>query len=173
MKRLLLLAALALLLPALPAKADGSGHTWDVLVVDKDPKGTNVRAAPSGQVIKVIAFTGNAGLRSVKISAQADGWFKVAVGGTVGWMHGSVLGTCAAATEDGAPALSQKPQNDSPANTRIPAGAPVSLLDMQNEWLKVRSVDAKGKSHDGWLPEQALAMSEAEREACAKAWARK
>lgn len=167
----LLLASLFLLLFALPAAAGDVGHSWNVLVIDKDPKGTNVRQSPAGNVIKVIPL-GNGGTpRQAQVSGQSGNWFKVEVGGVTGWMHGSVLGTCAAGTEDGAPALAKSPRNGSPVGAKIPAGAPVRLLGMHGPWLHVRYVDAKGGEHDGWLPEQALAMSENERDACVRAWA--
>lgn len=171
MKALLLLAALATALPVPPAEAAGEGLAWEALVVDKDPKGTNLRESPSGQVVKVIPM--KKGLRVVKIMGQAADWFNVEVDGVAGWMHGSVLGSCASATEDGDPSLSRSPRNDSPSVAKIASGAPVSVLGMEREWLKVRYVDAKGNRQEGWLPEQAVAMSEGELERCAKAWANK
>jgi len=167
----LLPASLLLLLFALPAAAGDAGRSWNVLLTDKDPRGTNVRASPAGKVIKVIPFESGSTPRQVRVSGQSGSWFKVEAGGVTGWMHGSMLGTCAAGTEDGAPALAKSPRNDSPVGAKIPAGAPVRLLGMHGQWLHVRYADAKGGEHDGWLPEQALAMSEGEREACARAWA--
>lgn len=171
MKSVWLLAALALLLPLLPAGAGESGHPRDVLVVDKDPGGTNVRETPAGRVVRVIPFKGGNSPRLVRITGQAGGWFTVALGDTTGWVHGSVLGTCATATEDGAPALCRSPRNDSPCVDRLPAGAPVRVLDMHGAWLRVRFVDAKGESHDGWLSEQAVSMGENGQARCARAWA--
>lgn len=172
MKKWLLLMVLGLLLPSLPARAGAGGRTWDVLVVDKDPKGTNVRDAPSGRVITVIPFDAGDGPRLVRVTGRSGPWFHVATDGTEGWMHGSVLGLCAVATEDGDPGLSID-TTGTPSGIRIPAGAPLGLLGMHKEWLRVRYLDAKGNAHDGWLPEQAVVMSENGREACAKAWARK
>lgn len=164
--------ALALILPAIPVRAAGEGRTWNVLVVDKDPKGANLREAPSGKVITIIPF--KKGPRIVDVTGQAADWFKVETNGVSGWMHGSVLGTCASGTEDGDPSLSRSPRNDSPAaGPKFPAGTPVTLVGMEGTWLKVRYTDGKGRKQEGWLPEQALAGSENELEMCAKAWARK
>lgn len=173
MKVVLLLTVLSVLLPALPAGAGATGRPWDVLIVDNDPKGTNVRDAPSGTVIATIPVTRDGAPRLVKITGQADGWFSVVVDGRLGWMHGSVLGTCASGTEDGDPDLSRGPRNDSLGGVTVPSGAPVHLLGMHERWLRVRYVDAHGTRHDGWLPEQAVAQSENEQAQCARAWARR
>lgn len=167
----LLLASLFLLLFTLPATAGDREHPWDVLVIDKDPKGTNIRKSPAGEILKVLPFQKGGAPRRATLSEQSGGWFKVEAGGVMGWMHGSMLGTCASATEDGAPSLCKSPRNDSPVGVKVPAEAPVQLLDMREHWLHVRYVDAKGGKHDGWLPEQALAAAQREMDACAKTWA--
>lgn len=166
-----LLAALFLILFTLPAVAGDVGRPFDVLLIDKDPRGANIRAAPAGDVIAVILRRQGAALRHVLVSGQSGNWFRVAVGGVTGWMHGSLLGTCAAGTEDGPSSLAASPRNDSPVGAKIPSGAPVRLLGLHGRWLQVRYVGANGAAHDGWLPEQGLAMSEGERKACARAWA--
>ncbi len=168
MKFLVLFAALALLLPAFPVQAQD--FSARVLVVDKDPKGTNVRDTPSGKVVHVIP---QADMRLATVSASRKGWFKVQADGASGWMHGSVLGICASGTEDGDPSLIKNPDNQSPPLLRIAQGSPVSLLALQGRWLKVRYVDAKGTKHDGWLPEQVFTLSENGMEECAAAWKRK
>jgi len=172
MKLIFFLLALCLLVPEVRAGAeDGGGYA--VMVVDWDAQGTNMRDAPSGKVISVIPFESRKRVRMVAIEGQSKGWFRVMFEGKTGWMHGSVLGTCADATEDGDPALSKKPDNASPASETIPSGAPVTLLDMHDSWLKVRYTDPKGKRHEGWLPEQSLRLSENMRQECAAAWEKK
>lgn len=170
MKTLLPLMTLVLLLPV-PA-ADAADRTWTLLVVDKDPKGTNVRDAPSGKVIKVLPYRRNAA-RMVEASEETDGWFRVDAMGTDGWMHGSVLGICAEATEDGDPGLSKAPTWDAPPVAIVPAGSPVRPIGMKDEWLKVRDPAGRKGFSDGWLPEQALTGSEGGWEDCARAWARR
>jgi SH3-like domain-containing protein len=172
MTPLLPLLVLSLLVPAGYALAQDEGtRAPQVLIIDKDPAGTNVRSAPSGKVLSVVPYQGRAGVRIVSLSEQASDWFRVEADGVGGWMHASVLGTCAAATEDGDPGLSKSPTNDSATSGRIAAGSPVKLLGVSGSWLKVRGVDAKGRTAEGWLPEQAQAASENELAACAKAWA--
>jgi hypothetical protein len=173
MKPLLPLVAIILLssVPIVHANGDGSDRGWDLLIVDKDVKGTNLRDAPSGKIVKTISFQGGK-RRMVHASGETDGWFEVNAMGSVGWMHGSVLGTCAVPTEDGDPVLSKAPANDAPAVATLPSFAPLHPTSLQGEWLKVHYPDGK-KLGDGWLPEQALAMSEGDWEQCAEAWSRR
>lgn len=150
MKPLLPLMALILLssVPIVHASGGAGDRIWNLLVVDKDIKGTNLRDAPSGKVVKVIPSQGNTP-RMVHASEQTDGWFKVEAMGTEGWMHGSVLGTCAVPTEDGDPVLSKAPTYDAPPVASLPSFAPVQPTGFQDEWLKVHSPDAKAGLGDG------------------------
>ncbi len=172
MKKLLFMLALTLALPALAAHAQDQ-RIWELLVIDKDPKGTNVRETPSGKIITTIANRGTDALRLVSASGSAKGWLKVEANGQSGWMHSSVLGICSDATEDGEPRLHKGPQDDAGFGSPLPYGSLLTPLDMKGVWLKVRYVDAKGKAHEGWLPEQALSMSEGGLESCAAAWAKR
>jgi len=142
-----------------------------VLIVDKDPKGTNVRDAPGGKVVKVVPFVSVESPRTVTVDGKSGEWFHVRADGEEGWMHRSVLGLCSGGTEDGDPSLAKGPSYDSGQGPFIPYGTPVGLLDMKNEWLKLEYVDARGDVVVGWLPEQAIVMSESDVEECAKAWA--
>ena len=173
MKMLVALCTLCLLAPAVRAQAEEGGSGQEVMVVDWDAQGTNMRDAPSGKVVHVIPFQGKKHVRMVAIQGQSKGWFNVVFEGRKGWMHGSILGTCASAKEDGDPALCKKPDNSSPATETIPSGAPVTLLDMHEDWLKVRYTDSKGKKHEGWLPQQSLMLSEGMQQECVSAWAKK
>lgn len=169
MKKLLFMLALTLPLPALAAHAQDQ-RVWELLVVDKDPKGTNVRDAPSGKIRTTIANSGTDALRLVSASGASKGWIKVEANGQNGWMHSSVLGICSSATEDGEPRLHKGPQDDAGFGAPLPYGSLLTPLDMKGTWLKVRYVDAKGKAYEGWLPEQTLSMSEGGLENCALAW---
>jgi len=120
----LLPASLLLLLFALPAAAGDAGRSWNVLLTDKDPRGTNVRASPAGKVIKVIPFESGSTPRQVRVSGQSGSWFKVEAGGVTGWMHGSMLGTCAAGTEDGSSRPGQEPSKRQPRRREDPGGRP-------------------------------------------------
>lgn len=173
MKPLFFVLALCLLAPAARAAAQGGDDACAVMVVDWDVHGTNMRDAPAGKIISVIPVASRKRVRMVAIEGQSKGWFRVTYDGKTGWMHGSVLGTCAAPTEDGNPVLSRQPDNGSPASETLPSGAPVSLLDMRGGWLKVRYTDAKGRRHEGWLPQQSLALSEDMWQECAASWAKR
>ncbi len=174
MKKMFLFAVFVVsffLFPALNAHADNS-RSWNVLIVDKDTHGTNMRSAPSGKIIKVIPYTKGNAARVANVTESSKGWFFSRYGQDQGWIHGSVLGTCAQATEDGDPSLAQAPNYNSPPVEVVPSDAPVLLLDMKNEWLKVQYLNANGDIVSGWLPEQAVAMGEGSLERCAKIWAR-
>lgn len=173
MKLLFSLFALCLLAPVPQASAEEGAAAYTVMVVDWDARGTNMRDAPAGKVIKVIPFESRDRVRMVTIQDHSKGWFRVEFDGKTGWMHGSVLGTCADPTEDGDPALCGEPDNSGRVSEKIPSGAPVTLLDMHGSWLKVRYTDPKGKRHDGWLPQQSLMLSENSRQECAGTWAKK
>jgi len=162
----------ALLLASLPAMAGDTDHPWSVLIVDKDTHGTNIRDAPGGTIVEVIPFTSAKEKRPATIYRSSAGWLETEYKGTTGWIHHNVLGICATGTEDGDPVLSQSPTNDSTAVTRIPAGAPLIVLDMFDAWLQVQYLDSKGDIVVGWIPEQAVSMSENEMNDCVKAWAR-
>lgn len=172
MKKLFFLLGLVLALPALAAQAQDQ-RSWELLVIDKDPNGTNLRDAPSGKVLKTIANPGDATLRLVSASGASKGWLKVEAEGQSGWMHSSVLGICSDATEDGEPRLHKGPKDDEGFGPRLAYGSPLTPLDMKGTWLKVRYVDAKGKTFEGWLPEQTLSLSEGGLESCAAAWAKR
>ena len=115
MKHFSMLILVAQLLAfSLPAHAEG----LQALVIDRDVKGANVRNGPSGRVINVIPFAPPDATdellerRVVTIVGQEGKWFLVEYDGDKkGWMHGSVLGFCAASTEDGKAKLKAAPHS--------------------------------------------------------------
>lgn len=73
-------------------------------VVDRDPKGVNVRAAPNAQakIVGTLKFRARDGEIAVDIAAESNGWFRIksfehfssdTSGKLGGWVHGSRLGT--------------------------------------------------------------------------------
>jgi len=152
-----LLAAL-LLLPT--AATAGDQPVMQVKIIDKDPKGTNLRDAPSGKVIYTVPFKPENELEraTVVIQGKKGQWFKVELDdGKSGWMHSSVLGLRSGATEDGPCTLRQSPSEKARAVIRPGEDAVLQLIDYTTEkefWIKVRHTDAKGVQHDGWVPEQ-------------------
>ena len=149
--------------PSDAGAADQSAAAADVvmmLIIDKDPKGTNVRSEPSGKVLRTIPWPKNDAereMRAVAVTGQQGAWFSVRLNDdATGWMHQSVLGTCAGATEDGDPWLLEKPENDAKPTVQIKDGTPLALLAVKGSWASVSFTDAKGKKHTGWLPEQCM-----------------
>ena len=163
MKKLFLLfAAVFLAFFAAPCLAEVSAVP--VLVSDADPAGTNLRAAPSGDVLAVLPFS--AGPRIVRVVESKKGWFRVQPfpieegeiegASTVpagGWMHGSVLALCACASEDGDPWLYAAPRWNADSDIKVPEGTPLRPLERKGEWLKVRT-SQNGKSVERWVNEQ-------------------
>jgi hypothetical protein len=73
-------------------------------VIDRDPKGVNVRAAPNaqGKIVGTLKFRTRDSEIAVDIDAEANGWFRITsfehfspgISGKLGgWVHGSRLGT--------------------------------------------------------------------------------
>ena len=74
-----------------------------MLVIDADPKGASLRERPNGPVIGVIPHGGKTDAerekREVTVTGQDKDWFSVRLDDeSVGWLHGSVLGSCSSAT---------------------------------------------------------------------------
>lgn len=105
LRRAALLAALAAASAAAPAWAQAERKCeLYAHVVDRDPQGVNVRAAPSaqGKIVGVLKFQNADDEIGVEIVAESDGWFRIEAfehfgasktGKTSGWVHGSRLGT--------------------------------------------------------------------------------
>jgi hypothetical protein len=153
-----LLLATLLVLPT--AAVAGDKTVMQVKIIDKDPKGTNLRNAPSGKVVYTVPFKPKDELErdSVAIRGKKGQWFEVELeGGKSGWMHSSVLGLRGGATEDGPCTLMQSPSEKAKAVITPGGDAVLQLLDYTTEkefWIKVRYTNAKGVKHDGWVPEQ-------------------
>ena len=161
-KPFLLFSAVFLAFFAAPCLAEVSAVP--ALVSDADPAGTNLRSAPSGEVLGVLPFS--TGLRIVRVLESKKGWFRVQPfpieeyeiegASTVpaeGWMHGSVLALCACASEDGAPWLYVSPSWNADSDIKVPEGTPLRPLERKGEWLKVRT-SQNGKSVERWVNEQ-------------------
>jgi SH3-like domain-containing protein len=132
----------------------------DMLVVDTDPKGTNVRESPGGKVAHVIPFGGTSDeeieMRRVTVKETKGQWFRVRLADdATGWMHTSVLGSCASATEDGDPPLYEQMNDSGPEVARLKEGTKLRLLSLRQNWVKVETVGT-GEKKSGWMMGQAL-----------------
>lgn len=153
------MTALLVLLFAMPSCAEAAG--FRMLIVDDDPKGTSLRERPNGPVVSVIPHGGATDAerekREVTVTGQDKDWFSVRLDdGTVGWLPGSVLGSCSSATEDGDCRLYAKPQDGSATVIHLEYGTPLELLEIQGRWAKMRFSSASGKSLEGWTRESCL-----------------
>lgn len=170
-----LLIVCSLLLPLSPLvglgnagpKYDAEGMFIDALIIDKDPKGTNVRDKPGGKVIATVALTpkkedGEVDMdgRHVRLLEKEGAWYRVVVAQgrpdeVQGWMHESVLGSKAGATEDGECHIYPKPDDSAKAIAEVPMETLMQLLDIGDGWRKL-SYTHGGKKIVGWMPEQCL-----------------
>jgi hypothetical protein len=127
-----------------------------MLIIDPDPQGTNIRESPGGKVKRIIApgrTDEEKHLRQIFVTGQQDKWFSVQLlDGTTGWLHQSVLGTCAAVTKDRSCSLYQKPEYASGQLDLLEMDVPLLLLEVHGEWAKVRT--ATNPVQEGWLPEE-------------------
>lgn len=164
MKRLLPLLLVAFLaLPAIAFAGDESqdGKTYlRAQIIDKDPKGTNLRDAPKGKVIYTVALKPkDESERVVSVLGQQGEWFQVTLGESehTGWMHSSVLGVNGTA-EDGYCPLKKIPNEGAPVVIKPKEGAVLQLIGFSEApdgvWIMVRYTDAKGAKHEGWIPQQ-------------------
>ncbi|MDR2945632.1 MAG: hypothetical protein LBV79_02650 [Candidatus Adiutrix sp.] len=146
------LIAMFLVFFAMPAYAQETG--LPLLVTDPDPKGTNVRANPGGAVIRVIPFGGASDadieMRRVTVTEVKGQWFWATLAdNSNGWIHTSVVGTCASATEDGDPAMYTKADESSAPVARVKDGAKLRLLEWRGDWARVQT--AEGAKKTGWM----------------------
>ena len=135
------------------------------LITDSNRMGTNVRDAPSGRIIATIPFPVNNELpddekltrRVVTLLEERKGWFKVLYyGDKQGWMHKSVLGAYACATEDGDARLKANPDYNAPKVAILPTDTPLRLLSVRGAWLKVSCTTKTGRNVSGWLPPECV-----------------
>ncbi len=134
----------------------GSPAGVDLLVTDSDKNGTNVRATPGGEIIDVIAWawedaSDEARLaRKVHAVGQEGKWLRVFYGnGRAGWMHRTVLGSCAAETENDEVRLHAEP-GDGAGLMTVPAGTKLRVTAVRGGWARVQ-FKLNGRSHEGWL----------------------
>ncbi len=161
------------------ALAEG-GTNFQLLITDKDPNGTNVCNSPGGEIIRTIPYVafdpeiGSTRIVTAAATPSKDGWIKIIelnYEPFEGWMHTSVLGTCAEPTEDGVPNLYQGPNEDKPLG-QIEPFQTVRPLDMSGAWLKVGFTDKKGKKVEGWIFETVASAGGPLAFGCAEEWAK-
>ena len=150
---------------ALSVPAHAEENAIMMLVIDKDPKGTNVRDEPGGKVVRVIPGAPKTDaeieMRGVEVVRGQKGWFNVRLAdGTEGWMHRSVLGACASATEDGDPHIFSDPDFSS-RSVQIKDGTRLffengPVMGSNSTWAKMTYVDASGRKATGWMPQECL-----------------
>ncbi len=120
-------------------------------IEDRDPNGTNIRAAPDKDS-KVLQRIKNDDV-IVRVTGFSDGWFEISaaedIGGDTlfkgrGWIHSSLLGIGIA---EGDARFYAQPKKNSRVLMRLkPEESAVKLIACQNDWVKIQT---GGKT--GWL----------------------
>jgi SH3-like domain-containing protein len=127
----------------------------ELLIMDPDPKGANVRAVPeNGKVIRTIPLNPpNRAFRKVRVTEQKGRWFAVELAdGTKGWMHDSTLGSVSRENA----VLKAEPRRNAVDAVKIPDGKHLTLSAVQGNWAKVTYTDEKKVKHTGWLAQAQL-----------------
>ena len=148
---------------AIPAHAEENAIR--MLIIDKDPKGTNVREEPNGKVVRVIPSGGKTDdeieMRAVAVLYGQQDWFKVRLSDeSEGWMHRSVLGSCSSGTEDGNPHIFADPDSFS-KSVEFAQDTPLAfeygpVMASRTIWAKMSYTDRSGKKVTGWIPRECL-----------------
>ncbi len=142
-----MLSALALA-SAVPAVGQQRGATCSIsaYVIDRDARGLNIRAAPSGSA-RVLQVVSNEGSAVARIVGQSGAWFRVSTITDAesdrnlfrgdGWVHASLLGVSVANAD---PRLYARPSRQSRALARlVPDDSQVTLVGCAGDWAQVRA----------------------------------
>lgn len=159
----ILAVILVVLAMAIPARAEE--NVIGMLVTDRDPKGTNVRDEPGGKVIRIIPANpktdGEIAMRAVEVLRGQKEWFLVRLhDGAEGWMHRSVLGSCASGTEDGLPRIFSDPDTFS-RSAEVKESTPLNfeygpVMASNTIWAKMSYTGPSGGKVTGWVPREGL-----------------
>lgn len=134
-------------------------------VHDSDPKGANVREAPSrkGNIVNIVKYPAAEDelySRRVMVEGQNGEWFNVTLqDASRGWMHKSILGFCAGSMENGPCVLRAEPDERARTLVTLPEGARLGFEGAREEWIRVSYRDKDGKTVAGWLPERCATPS--------------
>ncbi|MDR3416486.1 MAG: hypothetical protein P4L83_09900 [Nevskia sp.] len=153
------------LVPLAPAQAAGEQScNVTVDVVDPDPKGTNVRAAPGGAVLAALKNPGE-GWIEVHIAAQSGDWYEIDRASLIetdpagkiifqgkGYVHKSMLGV--SGMRNGGAIYSDHDSGSAPLVLHAAGDQPVQLLGCWGEFLKVHV-----KAGNGWTREACTNMN--------------
>ena len=140
--------------PKPKTKAD---RTCDIgaFVIDKDPKGLNVRNIPSSKGSKILGQIPTGEPVELKLVESKSGWFRIASASGMdedtkmpqsGWVYGKLLGT---GVRNYGPTSTHHIHKERDTKSPVvadPKEGPVKLKDCKGKWLMV---EFNGKT--GWL----------------------
>jgi hypothetical protein len=152
------LALLALAPPCVAQTAEKQACNVTVDITDTDPKGTNVRAAPSGAVIASLSNPNVEGWIAVHITGLAGDWYEIDRASLInadlgpdgkvlfhgkGFLHKSVVGV--SGMQNGGTIYRDHDVNSSPVDPHAAGEQKVDLEGCWGEFLKVHV-----KKGTGW-----------------------
>jgi hypothetical protein len=162
----LFFASLSLALPCPAASAQvRSARSCNVTVdiVDNDPQGTHVRAAPAGAIAATLRAPGEAWIEAHLIG-QRDDWFEIDRADLIdpgagerpifrghGWLHRSVIGL--SGMQNGGEIYRDHDEKSAPVDPHAAGDQNVVVLGCWGSFLQVRA--AKGT---GWTLQACLNM---------------
>jgi hypothetical protein len=130
----------------------------NVDITDADPKGTHVRAAPSGAVVASLSNPNADGWIAVHVTGQLGDWYEIDRASLInadvgpdgkimfhgrGYLHKSVVGV--SGMQNGGAIYGEHDVNSSPLDLHAPGEQKVDLLGCWGEFLKVHV-----KKGTGW-----------------------
>jgi hypothetical protein len=156
MKPWLALALACVALTPAVAKVGRVACNVDVDVTDTDPKGTHLRAAPGGRILKTLTASGD-GWNAVHVVAQLGDWFEISQArlldpalpsgeklvfrGTA-YLHRSVLGV--SGLQNGATIYPVPDDRSRALEIAAPGDQSVDLLGCSGRFLKVHVAQGTG-----------------------------
>ena len=139
----------------------------EVDVTDTDPKGTNIRAAPGGEVIMALKNSSSDGWISVHVTGQLGDWYEIdrvnlidadlPPGGKTlfdgkGYLHKSVLGV--GGMQNGGAIYGDHDIKSNPIDLHAAGDQPVDLLGCWRDFLKIHV-----KKGTGWTKQACTNMN--------------
>ena len=127
---------------------------FSAYIIDPDPRGTNVRDAPDGRIIRTLPHRpADPSVITVKVTGHRDRWLSVTLhDGAPGWIFSGLVGMSLRNYAPGAMAvLRVRPGRDAPSVGEISGDEEVTVIGGEGKWALVRNGDTGRDLLTGWL----------------------